>query len=162
VKLPDGGVQQREQLALLLQDQLHLEAHHRHELPQQHLEVISCKVGECVARGAARATAEENEAERIVKFLKNTGNAFIINSLTHLGTVVYQKSEHEKYVHLTSEANIRKVLDVKNKTKFAHLWGWENYPDDPLKNHKFLQNFLSAHLHVYRFTNTIRANATIK
>ena len=75
---------------------------------------------------------------------------------------MYQKSEHEKYVHLTSEANIRKVLDVKNKTKFAHLWGWENYPDDPLKNYKFLQNFLSAHLHVFRFTNTIRANATIK
>ena len=101
-------------------------------------------------------------SDAVVKFLKNKGYAVTLDSLTHLGTVVYQTSEHDEYVHLTPEANIRKVLDVKDKTKFAQLWGWEKYPHGDPKKINFLQNFLSAHLHVFRFTNTIRANATIK
>jgi len=108
------------------------------------------------------ASLLDNDSDAVVKFLKNKGDAFIINSLTHLGTVVYQKSEDEKYVYLKPEADIREVLDVKNEKEFAQLWGWENYPDKPLKNYNFLQNLLSAHLHVFRFTNTIRANANIK
>ena len=110
----------------------------------------------------ALASLLGNDSDAVVKFLKNKGYAVTLDSLTHLGTVVYQTSEHDEYVHLTPEANIRKVLDVKDKTKFAQLWGWEKYPHGDPKKINFLQNFLSAHLHVFRFTNTIRANATIK
>ena len=33
-----------------------------------------------------------------VIFLKQSGNAYFINQLTHLGTAVYQKSEEEEYM----------------------------------------------------------------
>ena len=98
----------------------------------------------------------EKEAESVVKYLKKTGNACILNSLTNLGTVVYQKSEHDEYMYLTPEAKIREVLDVKNEKEFAQLLGWEKYPQgNPRKIH-FLQNLLSAHMHVLKFTRTIK------
>ena len=94
----------------------------------------------------------EDGAVGAVKLLKN-GTAGIMNKLTHVGTVVYQKSEYgsgedKKYMYLTPEAKIRSVLDVKDKMAFKELWGIgvsEN-TTQPL-----VHTLLDAHLHVYKF-----------
>jgi hypothetical protein len=88
-----------------------------------------------------------------VKNLKETGIAGIVNNLTHVGTVVYQKSEYgsgedKKYMYLTPEAKIRSVLDVKDKKEFRELWGIKAFgkTTQPL-----VHTLLEAHLHVYKF-----------
>ena len=92
----------------------------------------------------------ETVAGGAVKKLKTTGTAYVANSLTHVGTVVYQKSEHpgifnekdKKYMYLKTEAKIREVLDVKDKGDFVKLWG----------NPKtYFKSFLHAHLHLAKF-----------
>ena len=46
------------------------------------------------------------------------------------------------------------MLDVKDKTEFAQLsWGREKYPAGKRENHNFLQNFPSAHGHVFRMVH---------
>ena len=66
----------------------------------------------------------------------------IANSLTHLGTVVYQKSEDEEYMYLKPEAKIREELDVKDTTEFKELLGDKT---------KYGQSLLDAHLHIAKF-----------
>ena len=80
--------------------------------------------------------------EGLVEFLKTSGAAYVENSLTHLGTVAYQKSENEEYMYLTPEANIRKVLNVKNTTEFKELWGDKK---------KYLESLGDAHDHIAKF-----------
>jgi len=94
----------------------------------------------------------EDGAVGAVKLLKN-GTAGIMNKLTHVGTVVYQKSEYgsgedKKYMYLTPEAKIRSVLDVKDKMEFKELWGIgvSEKTTQPL-----VHTLLDAHLHVYKF-----------
>ena len=97
--------------------------------------------------------ADEKGGEGVVEFLKTSGAAYVENSLTHLGTVAYQKSEHpgifnekdKKYMYLKTEANIREVLDVKHKGEFEKLWG------DILHKKNYSQSLLDAHLHIAKF-----------
>jgi len=84
----------------------------------------------------------EKVAGGAVKKLKTSGTAYVMNSLTHLGTVVYQKSEDEEYMYLAPEAKIREVLDVDDKPEFEKLWG------DPKH---YLESFGDAHLHIAKF-----------
>ena len=61
---------------------------------------------------------------------------------------MYQKSEDEEYMcmhmcmYLKPEANIRKVLDVKDTTEFKELLGDKT---------KYGQSLLDAHLHIAKF-----------
>ena len=92
----------------------------------------------------------ETVAGGAVKKLKTSGTAYVANSLTHVGTVVYQKSEHpgifnekdKKYMYLKTEANIREVLDVKDKGEFRKLLGDKDEYGKSLK---------AAHLHLAKF-----------
>ena len=78
----------------------------------------------------------------LVEFLKKKGYAYVANSLTQIGTVVYQKSENEEYMYLKTEANIRKVLNVKDTTEFKELWGDKK---------EYLETLGDAHLHIAKF-----------
>ena len=78
----------------------------------------------------------------VVKFLKQSGYAYVINYVTHLGTVVYQRSEDEEYMYLANQVKIREVLDVKDEKEFLQLWG------DP---DTYLNSFLTAHLNLVKF-----------
>ena len=78
----------------------------------------------------------------VVKFLKSSGTAYVVNQLTHLGTVVYQESENLEYEHIEGTAAIREKLDVGGEA-FTQLW-----PTDP---EKYAKAFIDAHLHVFLF-----------
>ena len=91
----------------------------------------------------------------VVEYLKNDGTAYVAKDLTHVGKVLYQRSEDgkrygedgrfkedEEYMCLAPEAQIQKVLDVKDPTAFKKLWG------DP---DKYGKSFKAAHLHIAKF-----------
>ena len=91
----------------------------------------------------------------VVEYLKNDGTAYVAKNLTHVGKVLYQRSEDgkrygedgrfkedEEYMCLAPEAQIQKVLDVKDPTAFKKLWG------DP---DKYGKSFKAAHLHIAKF-----------
>ena len=82
------------------------------------------------------------EGVGVVKKLKKDGAAHVVNQLTHLGTIAYQRTEDEEYMYLKTEPKIREVLDVKDKTAFLKLWGEE-------KDYK--QSLLDAHGHKKMF-----------
>ena len=85
----------------------------------------------------------EKVAGGAVEKLKTSGTAYVANSLTHLGTVVYQKSEDEEYMYLKPEANIREELNVKDTTEFKELLGGDKK--------EYGKSLLDAHLHIAKF-----------
>ena len=101
---------------------------------------------------------EKKKNQTLVEFLKTNGIAYVLNYLTHLGTVVYQKSEcgiwdtkcthaveDKKYKYLAGEANIRNKLNVKDEDTFKELWGAPTHPAG------WVARLVQAHNHYRNF-----------